>query len=388
MIQWRGNSATRKDVMTINLRQYPTVTTVSYPDFSASGAALLTFDAAATNAQVAADDSLFNTWGGLLAAASARSGPVTVYFDSAATITGAGGVVGANAFPQGSVFIGNGTLPIITFATGSTLTGVSYWQDVSVTAAAGGATAHITDPQELFFLDCAITIPGNGPHLINYTDLVGGFVQFVNCGRFDGTAGPAQHVVFVTLAAAVVNIEAAGLTTIMSNSIGSAAVAADINLFTVGAGSISALQTGINAATLATTLHFGRPVALQNADDVGPAIGGAVQWPLVASEATQLSTAWIHGGADLAATRAFGVGRTLAFAAGQTITITYDQGNPGGDFALLQPDNATAIVIGLGGAALRIGGQGSGFPNSATLRASGNALTNLWTCIGVGHTMP
>ena len=66
--------------MSINYRQAPTLGYTSHPDYSAAGAFTFTFNAGATDAQVAADPSLFNNWGDLVNEAGGRDGPVTVYF--------------------------------------------------------------------------------------------------------------------------------------------------------------------------------------------------------------------------------------------------------------------------------------------------------------------
>ena len=372
--------------MSINYRQAPTLGYVSHPDYSASGAFTFTFNAAATGAQVAADASLFNNWADLVAQATTRDGPVTVYFLSNCTVTGTN-----NQFPQGSSFLGVPSIfPTFTTDNGTDVRGVELFQHLSIVSNVGGGTPPLGEdvPSFTAFRSCDFNVVGGA---IWATTTAGALLVLDSCLDASGDALGTSNNIFAFVSANTFGLELYNGTQVAENCIFTTAVAGTLNVQVSPGCTMSGFQANVNVAWTTINFSSGVPSAPGRGDiasDGGnvsaiTTAGAPFTWPSPASSEVQLQTALLEintGGAGAAAVTVGQIsGGGTIFAQGQVIQVVVTVGGVGDVITLLQPSGAALSgapnLLGLAGAAV-------GEARGCTLRCDrADDPANTWSVI-------
>ena len=372
--------------MSINYRQAPTLGYTSHPDYSADGAFTFTFNAGATDAQVAADPSLFNNWADLVNEATTRDGPVTVYFLSNCTVTGTN-----NQFPQGSSFIGVPSIfPTFTTDNGTDVRGVELFESLSIVSNVGGGNPPLSEDNPAFtaFRSCDFNVVGGA---IWGTGSAGAILVLDSCLDASGAAVGISNNIFAFVTADTYGLELYNGTQVAQNCIFTPpGVAGTLNVKVSPGCTMSGSQVNVDVAW---TLNFssGVPSAPGLGDiasDGGnvsaiTTAGAPFTWPTPAAGGVQLQTALLlinTGGAGSAAVTVgqISAGGTI-FAQGQVIQVVVTVGALGEIITLLQPSGAAISgapnILGLAGAAV-------GEARGCTLRCDRpNDPANCWSVI-------
>ena len=333
--------------MAINVRQWPTLEIVGYPNFSANGAVTFTFNAAATQAQVDADASLFNNWATLAAEAAVRNGPVTVIFESNCTITG------TNTFPQGSRFVGVASVfPQITSGAGVVTRNIQHFQSVELVCSPGGPTSSFGSPTFSQFRDVVFNV--TNPGTVIGLGASGGF-SLDHCfgpGGTDIGAGSPGPVVFFFSGANEYFIDLSNGTTLAPPAIATDAAAGGLGVIINPSATASGFFPNIDAAWGGLGSEVGAGEILPNANlDTVTGINAAAQWPAAPNPNLESNTSLLYLSA---ATSGHNVsignpgGGQCGFSQGQILRVINTTPGAAHTLTLLQPNNATNILIGAG----------------------------------------
>ena len=301
--------------MAINVRQWPSTRLESYPDFGSVGCVCFTYNAGATAAQVAADDSLFNNWTLLAAGAVGRSGPVTVYLESDLVVTG---TTALNNFPAGSSLIGAGALRGVALSGSVGLRGISLFANMLIGGDLTG-TPPLGDTG-IVFDGCEFAHTGG---VVWGTGANGSDVTFHGC-MDQGAAilGATQEVISITGASSdQYSIQLEGGTVAASNFLVANNVAYFISFNQDQSAGASALQTQAAGASL-TVNYRTASLAAANLDSAQNLATGDHVWPTAgANEQAQLMVQVLFVSTDGSGAVNLNVGRSTAFVQGQMLSV-------------------------------------------------------------------
>ena len=363
--------------MSINLRQGSHGPLESYPNPGSVGSVRFTFNAGATAAQVAADDSLFNNWTLLAAASTGRSGPVTVYLVTDLTVTGTAAL---NNFPGGSQMMGAGQLRTVTLSGTVGIRGIELFHSLQIVGDMTGVPP-LNDPA-IIFRDCEFNHTVAPVVLL---DTNGSTLNLQGCVDTGATVlGLTVPVVQITGAGAEnYSLIMEDTTVLASNAVLANNVAYNLFYFYDQSAGASALQTQAAGAAIINTFSTAA-LSAPNIDGSAGNIGANTVWPIgAANESAQLSAQFLIVGTDNSGDYTLDIGQTNAFIQGQILYVR-NAGNNGDTITLRNPGGGAilgATVIGTAG--------GAGTQNCVTLiwhRDGAGVGTPGWEIVSAGTT--
>ena len=308
---------------------------VGYPLAGNAGALTVTFDPAATPAQLAADPTLFNSFSAMILFVSVSIAPVTVVFLGDFTVP-----AGTSSFPVGTSFIGRGDVfPTMTITSGASLRGVQIFHDLSIAnTGSAGTIASQSDGTNLFltFVGCEfnvtqylalISVAETLVTLTSCTDASGGPIGMANPILSYSGANQYQLVLEGTVCG--------------PNMIVTTAEAGTTMVILVGGGQFSHLQAQQTGSWSTTT--YSNPQVIGSSNRQSYTIGADALWPTPVNAATQLQVGFLAVNNTTGGALKLAIGTNDFFTEGQLLYVRNISAAAGSTVALFQPDDALPV---------------------------------------------